>query len=245
MIEVRSLSKVFSMGKQKLIAVNNVSFTLQRGEILGLVGESGSGKSTLARLLLRLERPTSGQILFDGEDIAHIPSRRLYRNLQMVFQDPFSSLNPRMTVGDLIREPLLIHGLPDRTPKLLDLVGLPQNSIHRFPHEFSGGQRQRIGIARALALDPKVLVCDEPISSLDVSIQAQIIALLQNLQQALGLTYLFIAHDLAMVRYLCTQIAVMYQGSIVETGPADQLLDHPKHPYTQELLASHRLLHSL
>jgi oligopeptide transport system ATP-binding protein len=228
MIEVKSLSKTYRVGKKLLTAVHDVSFTIQKGETLGLVGESGCGKSTLGRLLVGLEQPTSGQILFTG---AH-------RGPQMIFQDPFASLNPRMTVEDLIHEPCLIHRLPYRVDELLDLVGLPKNAKHRFPHEFSGGQRQRIGIARALALKPEFIVCDEPISALDVSIQAQIVGLLQNLQKELQLTYLFIAHDLAMVRYLSTHVAVMYLGSFVELAPADELFQNPLHPYTQLLLAS-------
>ncbi len=227
MIEVRSLSKSYKIGKKILTAVRDVSFQIDQGEILGLVGESGCGKSTLARMLVRLEEPTSGDILYRGQ-----------KPLQMIFQDPFASLNPRMTVEDLIHEPCLIHNLPYRVDELLDLVSLPRNAKHRFPHEFSGGQRQRIGIARALALKPEFLVCDEPISALDVSIQAQIVSLLQRLQRELKLTYLFIAHDLAMVRYLSTRVAVMYHGSFVETAPSEILFGRPLHPYTQLLIDS-------
>ena len=207
---------------------------------MGLVGESGCGKSTLARLLMRLEKPTSGQIYFEGNEISTSKDRSLCKVMQMIFQDPYASLNPRMTVKDLISEPLVIHKIPigNTVSELLDKVGLPQNAQYRFPHEFSGGQRQRIGIARALALKPKFLVCDEPISALDVSIQAQIVDLLQSLQKELNLTYLFIAHDLARVRYISDRIAVMYLGKIVEIADTDTLFTNPKHPYTQLLLAS-------
>ncbi len=237
-VKVRGLTKVFPLGKRRLVAVNDVSFSIEPGEILGLVGESGCGKSTLGRLLVRLEKPSQGEIFFEGRDITHSKTGALCQKIQMIFQDPYSSLNPRMTVGDLIREPLLIHGFPDRVDELLDLVGLGGNAKDRFPHEFSGGQRQRIGIARALALSPTFLVCDEPISALDVSIQAQIVTLLQRLQKELSLTYLFIAHDLAMVRYLSTRIAVMYLGSFVELGGAEELFRTPLHPYTKLLIAS-------
>lgn len=240
MIEVRSLSKIYRVRKQSLYAVKDLHFQIRPGEVLGLVGESGCGKSTLARLLVRLEQPSAGQILFEGRDITGSKDRALTRQMQIIFQDPFSSLNPRMTIEDLIQEPLIIHKIPQQgaVDQLLDLVGLPKNAKHRFPHEFSGGQRQRIGIARAIALKPKFIVCDEPISALDVSIQAQIVGLLQRLQKELQLTYLFIAHDLAMVRYLSDRIAVMYLGSFVETASADALFANPLHPYTQLLLAS-------
>ena len=234
LISVQSLSKIYRVGRQKLHAVRNVSFEIGKGEILGLVGESGSGKSTLGRMLVRLEEPSHGQILFQNQPLIH--ARR--DQIQMIFQDPFASLNPRMTVEDLLHEPCLIHRLPNRVSELLDLVGLPANSKHRFPHEFSGGQRQRIGIARALSLRPEFIVCDEPISSLDVSIQAQILTLLQNLQKEFQLTYLFIAHDLAVVRNISTRVAVMYAGSFVETAPPEALFTTPLHPYTQLLLAS-------
>ncbi len=240
MIEVQNLTKTFSIGKEKLTAVNNVSFQIEPGEILGLVGESGCGKSTLGKLLVRLERPTEGKIFFEGKEISNSSDRHLCRKIQMIFQDPFASLNPRMTVDALIREPLVVHRLPvgHIVEELLDLVGLPKNAASRFPHEFSGGQKQRIGIARALALKPQFLICDEPISALDVSIQAQIASLLQRLQKELNLTYLFIAHDLAMVRYLSTRIAVMYLGAFVEIAPSDMLFEKPLHPYTELLLAS-------
>ncbi len=235
MIETRELTKIYKIGKETLAAVNNISFALDRGEILGLVGESGSGKSTLGRMLLGLIPPTSGQVLFEGQPfVKSLPSR-----MQMIFQDPFASLNPRMTIGDIINEPLTIHRRATPTvDELLDLVGLPQSAKGRFPHEFSGGQRQRVGIARALALHPDFIVCDEPISALDVSIQAQIVNLLLQLQKEFSLTYLFIAHDLAMVRHISTRVAVMYQGEFVETARVEDLYKSPSHPYTQLLLSS-------
>lgn len=235
MIEVKNLSKIYRLDqKRRLIAVNQVNLTLEKGETLGLVGESGSGKSTLGRIILGLVPPTSGEIFFEGKKKTGLLPRRM----QMVFQDPYSSLNPRMTVGSILAEPTIIHGLPDRIDELLDLVGLPVESKRRYPHEFSGGQRQRIGIARALALNPDFLICDEPISALDVSIQAQIVNLLQRLQKELGLTMLFIAHDLAIVRHVSNRIAVMHQGQIVELEKTDDLFCNPRHPYTQTLLSS-------
>ena len=240
MIDVRSLTKTFAVGKEKLTAVKNVTFQIEPGEILGLVGESGCGKSTLGKMLVRLEKPTKGEIYFEGREISRTTDRSLCRQIQMIFQDPFASLNPRMTIEALIQEPLLVHRIPtgNIVDELLDLVGLPENAKFRFPHEFSGGQKQRIGIARALALKPKFLVCDEAISALDVSIQAQVAGLLQRLQKELNLTYLFIAHDLAMVRYLSTRVIVMYLGSFVEIADTDTLFANPLHPYTQLLLAS-------
>jgi len=235
MIEARNLTKVYPVGKEKLYAVKNVSFSLKRGEILAVVGESGSGKSTLGRMLAGLVSPTSGAAYFNGKKI----ERPLPAQIQMIFQDPSSSLNPRMTVGEIIAEPLKIH--KRKTPsveELLHLVGLPLNAKGRFPHEFSGGQRQRVGIARALALHPDFIVCDEPISALDVSIQAQIVGLLLRLQKELNLTYLFISHDLAMVRHIATRVAVMYQGELVEWGETDALYQNPIHPYTRLLLSS-------
>ncbi len=235
MINIKNLTKIYPIGKKKLLkAVDNVSLTIQRGETLGLVGESGSGKSTLGRMLLGLIAPTSGEIFYDGHPITGL----LPRKMQMIFQDPYSSLNPRMSVGSILQEPTQIHRLPSRVDELLDLVGLPRHSKKRYPHEFSGGQRQRIGIARALALNPEFLICDEPISALDVSIQAQIVNLLQKIQRELGLTILFIAHDLAMVRYLSNRVAVMHQGRIVELADTDELFTHPRHPYTQILFSS-------
>jgi len=235
MIDVKNLTKIYKISKNKnVIAVDGVDLTIEKGETVGLVGESGSGKSTLGRMILGLIPPTSGEIWFEGEKKTMLLPRRM----QMIFQDPYSSLNPRMSVGSIIAEPTKIHGLENRVDELLDLVGLPQSAKTRYPHEFSGGQRQRIGIARALALNPDFLICDEPISALDVSIQAQIVNLLQRLQKELGLTILFIAHDLAMVRYLSTRVAVMHQGKIVELAETDELFSRARHPYTQTLLSS-------
>ncbi|MEU1408421.1 dipeptide ABC transporter ATP-binding protein [Streptomyces sp. NPDC005728] len=229
-------------------AVDGVDFTLGRGETLGIVGESGCGKSTVARMLCNLERPTAGSIRFKGEDITHLTGRALKavrRNIQMVFQDPYTSLNPRMTVGDIIGEPYEIH--PEAAPKgdrrrrvqeLLDVVGLNPEYVNRYPHQFSGGQRQRIGIARGLALRPEVIVADEPVSALDVSVQAQVINLLERLQSEFDLSYVFIAHDLSIVRHISDRVGVMYLGRIVEIGRDTEIYDHPTHPYTQALLSA-------
>ncbi len=229
-------------------AVDGVSFELGRGETLGVVGESGCGKSTLARLLMRLERPSTGRVRFEGQDIFQMSGtalRTLRRSVQMVMQDPYTSLNPRMTVGDIVGEPFEIH--PDVAPKgdrarrvreLLDLVGLNPEHINRYPHQFSGGQRQRIGIARALALRPAVVICDEPVSALDVSIQAQVINLLKRLQRELGLSYVFIAHDLSVVRHICDRVAVMYLVKFLELGTEAEIYERPTHPYTQALLSA-------
>jgi oligopeptide transport system ATP-binding protein len=228
-------------------AVDGVSFALKRGETLGLVGESGCGKSTTGRAILRLTPITAGRVLFEGRDVAHLDGaalRAMRPRMQMIFQDPQASLNPRMTVGSIIAEPLVEHGRrtarerQDRVEELLDAVGMNPRFADRYPHEFSGGQRQRIGIARALALEPAFIVCDEPIAALDVSIQAQVVNLLEELQQRLGLTYLFISHDLSMVRHIATQVAVMYLGRIAEIGPREAIYATPKHPYTQALLSA-------
>jgi peptide/nickel transport system ATP-binding protein len=228
-------------------AVDGVSFEIRRGETLGLVGESGCGKSTVGRAMLRLYEPTAGKVIFDGQDISKLGEgelRTLRRRMQMIFQDPFSSLNPRHSVSRMIGEPMRVHGLAGRrganarVRELLQIVGLPADAAGRYPHEFSGGQRQRIGLARSLALNPDFIVADEPVSALDVSIQAQIINLLENLQREFDLTYLFIAHDLAVVRHISDRIAVMYLGTIVEISPADELYDNPLHPYTITLLSA-------
>jgi ABC-type oligopeptide transport system ATPase subunit len=253
LLEVRNLTKVFPLGesifggaaKGSVRAVDDVSLDIYPGETLGLVGESGSGKSTLGRLVLRLIEPTSGKIMFDGRDLlatSHAEMRRLRRDMQIIFQDPFGSLDPRLRVEDVISEPLIIHERMSsdarrmRVAELLHAVGLDQSAMRRFPHEFSGGQRQRIGIARALALRPKFIVADEPVSALDVSVGAQIVNLMAHLQREFGLTYLFISHSMPVVRYLATRIAVMYRGKVVEIGTTRQITEQPKHVYTRSLL---------
>ncbi|MFT4537587.1 MAG: oligopeptide/dipeptide ABC transporter ATP-binding protein [Planctomycetota bacterium] len=255
LLEVKDLHKHFPIGSEgfwgkpaaTLRAVDGVSFHLERGETLGLVGESGCGKSTVARTIVGLHPATSGSIMFEGKDLASLTRRgwRPYRRrLQMIFQDPYASLDPRQTVASILSEPLKIHRLGGprkrrlRAMELLDAVGLNPRHIHRYPHEFSGGQRQRIGIARALALEPEIIVCDEPVSALDVSIQAQVINLLRELQERFNLAYLFIAHDLAVVRHICRRIAVMYLGRIVEISDRDSLFADPRHPYTKALLSA-------
>jgi oligopeptide transport system ATP-binding protein len=255
-LETRSLVKHFPITRGIVVktkvgavrAVDGVDLQLRRGETLGVVGESGCGKSTLAKLLVALEKPTSGSIKVRGEDMVRLSGqalRKARRNIQMVLQDPYTSLNPRMTVGDIIGEPFAIH--PDAVPRagreravreLLNIVGLNPDHINRYPHQFSGGQRQRIGIARALALKPEIIVCDEPVSALDVSIQAQVINLLERLQNEFGLAYIFIAHDLSVVRHIADRVAVMYLGKIVETGDDAAIYEQPTHPYTQALLSA-------
>lgn len=256
LLDVKHLSKYFPVkktalfgGRRRMVkAVDDVSFTIQRGETVGLVGESGSGKSTVARLILRLLEPTAGTIDFAGQDIFQLDEaafRPLRRHMQMVFQDPFSSLNPRRTAGEAVEYPLQIQGLgggkstrQQRVLELFQLVGLEPEFVNRYPHEFSGGQRQRVGIARALALEPQFLILDEPVSALDVSIQAQVLILLQELQQRLGLTYLFIAHDLNVVEHVSDRVMVMYLGKIVEVATAETLYHSPQHPYTRALLSA-------
>jgi oligopeptide/dipeptide ABC transporter ATP-binding protein len=226
-------------------AVDGVSFTVARGETLGLVGESGCGKSTLGRTIIRLEEPTEGQVLFEGRDVARATRDELFqirRDVQVIFQDPYSSLNPRMTVGEIVREPLVVHRVGtrreqlDRTRQLFETVGLTGEMLDRYPHEFSGGQRQRVGIARALALEPKLVIADEPVSALDVSVQSQVLNLMLRLQREMGLTYVFISHDLSVVDHVSDTIAVMYLGKVVETGPAERVFTSPAHPYTRALL---------
>ncbi len=255
LMSVRGLKKHFPITSGIVIqrqvgavkAVDGVDFDVYKGETLGLVGESGCGKSTTGRTVLQLYRPTAGSVVFEGNELTSMNAnqmRQVRRRMQIIFQDPFASLNPRMTVGNIVSEPLIVHNMMGKTERkeyvaqLLERVGLNPYYINRYPHEFSGGQRQRIGIARALALNPSFIVADEPISALDVSIQAQVVNLLEDLQQEFGLTYLFIAHDLSMVRHICDRVAVMYLGKIVEIGPVDMVYDNPLHPYTQALLSA-------
>ena len=253
LLEVRHLVKEFGrkgglLRKAGIVrAVNDVSFTIDEGETFGLVGESGSGKTTTGRCILRLIEPTSGEVRFKGEDVLAFSRSRMRaarREMQIVFQDPYSSLNPRMRVGKIVEEPLVIHRIGSkserqaRVAELFQLVGLDPEQLSRYPHQFSGGQRQRIGLARALALNPSLIIADEPVSALDVSVQAQVVNLLMDLQQQLKLTYLFIAHDLRLVQHICNRVAVMYLGRIVEMGPTDRLFAAPAHPYTRALLSA-------
>lgn len=249
LVEVKHLKQYFNVGKANEVkAIDDISFDIYEGETFGLVGESGSGKSTTGRSIIRLYNPTSGEILFNGQDISKIKHRDMLefrRDMQMIFQDPYASLDPRMKVKDIIAEGLdvhhLVHNEQDRQARvneLLDLVGLSRDHATRYPHEFSGGQRQRIGIARALAVDPKFIIADEPISALDVSIQAQVVNLLRDIQKRKNLTYLFIAHDLSMVKYISDRIAVMHNGKLMEVSTADEVYNHPLHPYTKSLLSA-------
>ena len=249
LLEVEGLKKYFQVGKgQTLKAVDDISFQIKKGQTLGLVGESGCGKTTVGRTLLRIYEPDAGKILFDGKDISRVSkkeAKELTRRMQMVFQDPYASLNPFFTVGEIVEEGMKIHKMyhseterMKRVYELLEMVGLNKDHANRFPHEFSGGQRQRVGIARALALNPEFIVCDEPISALDVSIQAQVVNMLMKFQEEMDLTYLFIAHDLSMVRHIADQTAVMYLGTMVEYGSTRDVYEHPVHPYTRGLLSA-------
>jgi len=247
-LEVRNLKKYFKTKRGMVHAVDDVNFTIEKGKTLGLVGESGCGKSTTGRTVLRLLDPTDGQILFEGRDITRIKRRemnKLRKDMQIIFQDPFSSVDPKMTVNEIIREPITVNHLirdkaaiEKRVKELMDTVGLAERLYGAYPHELDGGRRQRIGIARALAMEPKFIVCDEPVSALDVSIQAQILNLLEELQEQMGLTYIFITHDLAVVNHFADDIAVMYLGQLVEKAPAEELFENPMHPYTQALLSA-------
>ncbi|MCX7920765.1 MAG: dipeptide ABC transporter ATP-binding protein [Clostridia bacterium] len=250
-LEVKNLTKFFPVKKDffgtshsMVKAVDNVSFYINKGETLGLVGESGCGKTTTGRTILRLHEPTAGEIIFEGNNITEADMKPLRKKMQIIFQDPYASLNPRMTVGDIIGEPMEIHDLEkgsqrkDKIYQLLEMVGLNREHASRYPHEFSGGQRQRVGIARALAVKPEFIVCDEPISALDVSIQAQIVNMLEDLQASLGLTYLFIAHDLSMVKHISDKVGVMYLGKLIELADSEEIYSKPAHPYTQALLSS-------
>ena len=248
LLEVKNLKKYFKTPKGMLHAVDDVSFTIDRGRTLGVVGESGCGKSTTGRAILRIVEPTEGEILFDGEDIRSLGKdqmRRMRTRMQIIFQDPFSSLNPRKTVSETIAEPLKLNGIitdkgkrMERVAEIMEIVGLAERLYNAYPHELDGGRRQRIGIARALALNPQFIVCDEPVSALDVSIQAQILNLMDELQEKMGLTYMFITHDLSVVHYFADDIAVMYLGRLIEKAPAKELFRNPVHPYTQALLSA-------
>lgn len=247
LVQVKNLCKYFQINRHATLkAVDNMTFDIYKGETVSLVGESGCGKSTTGRCMIKLYQPTKGQVLYDGKDIfkqSHAEKREFCNKVQMIFQNPYSSLNPRMTVKEIVGEGLKQQGIPqkeidERVEKLLKMVGLNKDHMSRFPHEFSGGQRQRIGIARALSMEPEFIICDEPISALDVSIQAQVINMLKELQESLGLTYLFIAHDLSVVKYISDRVIVMYLGTMVETAETEELYDHPMHPYTQALLSA-------
>ncbi len=247
-LEVKHLKKYFKTSRGMLHAVDDINFTLERGKTLGLVGESGCGKSTTGRVILRLLEPTDGEIIFEGKDISKLSKsemRHMRKDMQIIFQDPFSSLDPKKTVSQIIAEPIIENKIikgklarEERVLELMDTVGLAERYINTYPHELDGGRRQRIGIARALAMEPKLIICDEPVSALDVSIQAQILNLLKDLQKKLGLTYIFITHDLSVVNHFSDDIAVMYLGQIVEKAPAEELFDNPVHPYTQALLSA-------
>lgn len=248
LIETRNLKKYFKVKKRQLHAVDNINLRIDAGKTLGVVGESGCGKSTLGRTILRLTEPSSGEILFDGTDITHLKKsemRRMRRDMQIIFQDPYSSINPRLSVSEIIAEPMIVNGsfktkkeLYARIDQLMDTVGLASRLYNTYPHELDGGRRQRIGVARALALDPRFIVCDEPVSALDVSIQAQILNLLMDLQDQLSLTYMFITHDLSVVKHISDEIAVLYLGQCVEKAPSRELFANPKHPYTKALLSA-------
>lgn len=247
LVQVKNLCKYFQVSRTgTLKAVDDVSFDIQKGETVSLVGESGCGKSTTGRCMIRLYEPTKGQVIYDGQDITKLSKgeqKEFCRKVQMIFQNPYASLNPRMTVKEIVGEGLKNQGMPQaevdkKVAELLETVGLNKDHMSRFPHEFSGGQRQRIGIARALSVDPEFIICDEPISALDVSIQAQVINMLNNLQETLGLTYLFIAHDLSVVKYISDRVVVMYLGTVVETAETEELYSNPTHPYTQALLSA-------
>ena len=247
LVQVKNLCKYFQINRHATLkAVDDMTFDIYKGETVSLVGESGCGKSTTGRCMIKLYQPTKGQVLYDGKDIfkqSHAEKREFCNKVQMIFQNPYSSLNPRMTVKEIVGEGLKQQGISqkeidERVEKLLKMVGLNKDHMSRFPHEFSGGQRQRIGIARALSMEPEFIICDEPISALDVSIQAQVINMLKELQESLGLTYLFIAHDLSVVKYISDRVIVMYLGTMVETAETEELYDHPMHPYTQALLSA-------
>lgn len=247
LVEVKNLKKYFNTPRGMLHAVDDVSLNIKSGKTLGVVGESGCGKSTLGRMLVHLEESTDGQIFFEGEDVTHVKAKKLREcrdNMRMIFQDPYSSLNPRMSVSDTIREPFLLSKkyskkeIDEETERLMDIVGIEPRLRVAFPHELDGGRRQRVGIARAIAMNPKFIVCDEPVSALDVSIQAQILNLLQDLQEKLGMAFMFVTHDLSVVRHISDEIYVMYLGQVVESAPAKELFAHPTHPYTKALLSA-------